>query len=200
MALRTWSEPNATLKTKWYATPMSDAVIKSSLDIIHIFFQHSGSLDQGKLLHYAVQRNSSDRIQVVNLILSKSPPIDDVLFQRNPGLYSMCQAFGLGTPIYYVARAGHLDVVKLLVENGADPHIVNSCGELPVDAANAHGHLDTVSYIHSLPKSKEPKSAHFVDSHQWKDFLLHSELKAAESGDFKNIEEYRSYRDNQLRL
>jgi hypothetical protein len=91
-------------------------------------------------------------------------------FILTPGIYTMYAAFGLGTPISYAAREGHLDVVKRLVEKGADPHIVDSRGQLPVDAAKSRGHMDVVTYLQSLPDPKDPKLVHFVDSHQWKDF------------------------------
>jgi ankyrin repeat protein len=136
---------------------MSEAVQISSFDCTSLLFQYGGSIQQGQLLHYAAQRKSMDRLQVVNLILSKNPPIDEVKFQSTPGIYTMYAAFGLGTPISYATREGHLDVVKRLVEKGADPHIVDSRGQLPVDAAKSRGHMDVVTYLQSLPDPKDAK-------------------------------------------
>jgi hypothetical protein len=167
LVLERGANPNAVSKQKWYSTPVSDAVKTASLATINLLLQYHGSVEQGQLLHHAVQRPSEgDRLQIVALILSKNPPINEVQFQSIPGIYAMYQAFDLGTPIYYAARTGHLDVVQLLGENGADQNIVSSRGRLPVDVAESRGYTDIVSYLRSRPGFGEQSSTHFVDSHQ----------------------------------
>ncbi|MFA5596621.1 MAG: ankyrin repeat domain-containing protein [Pusillimonas sp.] len=41
----------------------------------------------------------------------------------------------VGTPLYYAVDEGHFDVVKLLVENGANVNQPNGIGDLPLDTA-----------------------------------------------------------------
>lgn len=53
------------------------------------------------------------------------------------------------TPLFFAVRSNNPDVVKFLLENGADPHIPNSFGEIPIDFARdkkiiemLHNHLE----------------------------------------------------------
>ena len=41
----------------------------------------------------------------------------------------------VGTPLYYAVDEGHLDIIKLLVEKGANVNQPNGIGDLPLDTA-----------------------------------------------------------------
>lgn len=51
------------------------------------------------------------------------------------------------TPLHYCARAGHLDVVKLLVEAGASPGDKSIEGKTPIVLAVASEHVDVYNYL-----------------------------------------------------
>jgi ankyrin repeat protein len=51
----------------------------------------------------------------------------------------MKQAFGLGTPLHIAARMGFIDVVRKLLDQGADPSLEDSTGQLAVDIARSCG-------------------------------------------------------------
>ncbi|GMM56739.1 Hos4 protein [Maudiozyma humilis] len=53
------------------------------------------------------------------------------------------------TPLHEAALNGHLEVVRVLVEHGADPNVrsYEMFGDTPLIDASANGHLDVVSYL-----------------------------------------------------
>jgi ankyrin repeat protein len=40
------------------------------------------------------------------------------------------------TALHYAASCGHADVVKFLLDNGADPNVADTEGMLPIDVAS----------------------------------------------------------------
>jgi ankyrin repeat protein len=53
----------------------------------------------------------------------------------------------LWTPLICASKAGHLDVVKLLVESGASPLAKTSKGHSPIWFAAAEIHIPVLSYL-----------------------------------------------------
>lgn len=51
------------------------------------------------------------------------------------------------TPLMDAARKGHLPLVKLLIEHGANPLIRNKKGQLAIDLAQKAGHKAVVDYL-----------------------------------------------------
>ena len=51
------------------------------------------------------------------------------------------------TPLRGAARFGHLEIVRFLVENGADVNARNHIDNTPLMAASYHGHAAIVSYL-----------------------------------------------------
>jgi len=51
------------------------------------------------------------------------------------------------TPLHFAAKAGHLDVVKLLVESGACPKHETIDNKMPISLAASAGHTDVLSYL-----------------------------------------------------
>jgi len=51
------------------------------------------------------------------------------------------------TPLHCAARAGHLDVVKLLVESGGSPKTETNLGCAPIWFAASEGHNDVLKYL-----------------------------------------------------
>ena len=51
------------------------------------------------------------------------------------------------TPLHFAAKAGHMDVVKLLVESGACPKHETIDNKMPISLAASAGHTDVLSYL-----------------------------------------------------
>ena len=54
------------------------------------------------------------------------------------------------SPLMYAANSGHHQVLKLLLEHGADPGRRDRCGRTPRDIAAAHGYLANVRVFDSF--------------------------------------------------
>ena len=50
-------------------------------------------------------------------------------------------------PLHQAARHGYLNVVQLLIDNGADPTATNKDGKMPICCAAAAGHYEVLSYL-----------------------------------------------------
>ena len=147
------ANPNA--ETGNNTTPLSRALLYAPLDIIALLFDHGGpdSINHGQLLHHAVYRESSDRLQILQYLLEKGAftKINQLKYQDQKALFEDENLIiGCGTPLHEAARGGRLDVAKLLVAQGANPLIQDGKGRLAVEVARKLHHSQIVEYLAPL--------------------------------------------------
>jgi ankyrin repeat protein len=82
------------------------------------------------LLKEAVRENY---IEVIELILKKI----DVNSKDDDGR----------TPLHWAALYGHTDIVRIFLDNRADPTVTDSDGENPLHLAAIYGHTDIVKEL-----------------------------------------------------
>ncbi|KAL2408448.1 hypothetical protein ABEF93_003514 [Exophiala dermatitidis] len=141
-------------------TPLSYAVQYAPLDIIKTLFDHGGSVRTGQLLHYAVRRDQPDILEVLAYLLNKGASVNDVMYQHHPDSYRLQQAFGLGTPLHEAAQLGKLEVIRFLLEHGADPNVVDSLGQTVLERATIYGHPEVAAFLgHTTSNPQQPSSA-----------------------------------------
>ncbi len=144
------ADPNARCGSGLDLTPLSIAVCEAPFAIIMLLFDHGGSIEYGQLLHYAVRRDSNDRIEVLDFILTKGASVNDLMYQNHPGCFLHQERFGIGTPLHEAAEEGKLDVVQFLLARGASPLIRDARGKLAIERAKCHGHTAVVDHLRSL--------------------------------------------------
>lgn len=59
-------------------------------------------------------------------------PINEIKYQNDPEGWSARKWFGLGAPLHRAAESGRADVVKYLLEVGADPLMLDTKGNTPL--------------------------------------------------------------------
>jgi ankyrin repeat protein len=70
------------------------------------------------------------------------------LLNTNPSLLEGVNVWAAQmTPLIHAARAGQLEIVKLLTGKGADIHATTSYAETALHCAAAHGHEEVVAYL-----------------------------------------------------
>lgn len=67
---------------------------------------------------------------------------EDSFIQRRP--------FGLGTPLHDAAAVGDLEVVRLLLDHGADVGVRDTCGRLPFEIAGENGNYSVAELLRPL--------------------------------------------------
>lgn len=144
-------------------TPLSFAVVRASFKTIKLLFKHGGSTQHGQLLHHAVLRESSDCLEVIDFLLDHGAPINNVMYQSHLSSYMMMKAFGLGTPLHKAADIGRLDIVKHLIERGADPLIPDARRKLAIELAEGSGHHKVVEYLRPLSSAPSVPRHYFTD-------------------------------------
>ncbi|KAE8151985.1 ankyrin [Aspergillus avenaceus] len=157
VALATWflkhgADPNKRCQLR-DATPLSYAIFEAPFMIIELFFQYGGSTECGQLLHYASMRYDPDGLRILKHLYNKDPCIMD---RANDYLdegyeeFAMNYRFGLCTPIQYAARAGSLESVRFLVEQGGDPWRLDPYRRTALSYAVRHQHEPIKHYLTHL--------------------------------------------------
>ena len=65
------------------------------------------------------------------------------------------------TPLMFAARYGHTDVMKLLIEKGADVSIIDNGGENALSLATKHGHIASVRLLFELGLANANSTDHW---------------------------------------
>lgn len=158
------ADPNASCILR-DCTPLSFAVRYAPFSAILALFNRGGTIQRGQLLHYAAQRELSDRLEVLTFLLEKgcSQSINKIMYQDRQEDYLRNMHAGIGTPLQLAAGKGLLDVVKFLVDRGADPLIKDPRGTIALDWASEGGHTMVVDFLRPLSIASPAHPHSFAD-------------------------------------
>ncbi|KAF1828975.1 ankyrin [Decorospora gaudefroyi] len=151
------ADPNS--RCEWDLTPTSHAMLYAPLETIKTLFQRKANTSCGQLLHYAVLRDGPDALAVVRFVVEQGAPLNEVKYKNHPVTYKEREPFGLGTPLHRAAEFGKLDIVEYLLENGANPLILDTKKKTPRFWAEEKGHTDVASILEEAEKKHWPQHA-----------------------------------------
>ena len=66
------------------------------------------------------------------------------------------------TPLHLAALEGHLDVVMLLIQQGANINSLNTSNETPLHYASRQGHLDIIEYLIKIGANIFQKTSNII--------------------------------------
>jgi ankyrin repeat protein len=152
------ADPNVQCTYGW--TPLTTAVEIASRDIIDLLFEHGGSIEHGQLIHAATRRKLPDCMEVIQMMLDKGCDINTIQYHNHELSYGHWNLFmALGTPLHSAAEAGRIDVVKFLLDHGANPMLRDTWGALAIDRAKGKNHTEVVDLLESLSHSRPEVAA-----------------------------------------
>ena len=107
------------------------------MSTIKLLLHRSSGIQQGQLLHFAVQRRGDDSLEIVELLLNLGCPIDSIWFKDDPRSWLEWGIGEAGTPLFTAAEQGRDDMVKFLLSRGANAALVSNRGRTPLDVAES---------------------------------------------------------------
>ncbi|MFP8778010.1 ankyrin repeat domain-containing protein [Hydrogenophaga sp. RWCD_12] len=128
-------------------SPLMIAAIKGHLEIAKSLIRRGAEVNKPGWtpLHYAASRPEPDSLEMVRLLLERHAYID-------------AESPNKTTPLMMAAMYGHPDVVRLLVEEGADPSLRNQQGLTAVDFARRADRQDLADLIAARLRNVRPGS------------------------------------------
>lgn len=129
-------------------TPFSIAVVTAPLANIELLLTEGADVNKGKPVHYVIDREK-DVIPVLQLLLDHGAPVNTPLYDRKQDYNSWRLYYfrNLGSPLHLAACAGKTDIVKFLLNNGADTASQDNHGRTPGQCAAKYQHWDTLEII-----------------------------------------------------
>lgn len=141
------ADPNAYAKL-YMLTPLSRAVQFAPMSIIQLLLDHGGDATKGELVCFACRRDIKDpnNLPLLNLLYERGAPIDIALFESFPNLLDVTMFHG--TPLWSSCARGNIEVVRFLLEHGANPwKKLAISNDSPLDMARRSGHSEIVSML-----------------------------------------------------
>lgn len=131
----------------WNVTLILVAVNKASMSTIRLFLEHCGGILRGQLLHFAINRDNEDVLEVIELLLNLGCPINSIQFQDDPRAWMEVKLGEPGTPLFTAVQNGKRDIVAYLLSREADSYRSLIKGRTPAEAAEIKGYISIVDTI-----------------------------------------------------
>lgn len=125
-------------------TPLSVALRRSSMSTIKLLLERCCGVQGGQLLHFAVDRDKEDVLEVIELLCNLGCAIDGIMFWNDQQLMLLGET---GPPLLTAVQLGKADIVAYLLRRGADPTILSSKGRTPLQVAEANGDPSIISLL-----------------------------------------------------
>jgi ankyrin repeat protein len=117
------------------------------MSTIRLFLERCSGIQRGQLLHFAINRDKEDVLEVIELLLDLGCPINSIMFQDDPRSWMEVKLGEPGTPLFTAVQKGKTDIVAYLLFRGADPVCPSIRGRTPLEAAESKGYTRIVDIL-----------------------------------------------------
>ncbi|KAF1956837.1 ankyrin [Byssothecium circinans] len=138
---------SADARGEWDITSVSVAIHRASMSTVRLLLNRSSGIQQGQLLHIAMQRRGEDSLEVVELLLNLGCPIDSIMFRNDARSWLEWGMGEAGTALFTAAEQGRDDIVAYLLSRGADATVVSNRGRTALDVAESKQRSETVRLL-----------------------------------------------------
>lgn len=152
-------------------TPLSYAVEQASLPTVKLLLDRGGDVHKGQLLHHAVERQT-DTIEVLGMLLKRGAPLNSKMYENHYSSWRLYYFMGLGTALHKAAELGKADVLRYLLDQGADVSIKDATNRSARDWAALNNHQEAVELLQSVERRHRLWSRLSTKAgHYWSDEL-----------------------------
>ena len=134
------ASPNLRPNSYMSKTPLSQAVIYSSIDIVRLLVSRGARVDEGNLLHAISWSDRPGRDDVLAYILSEGAPLNKLKHEHDPRQFAIEKLrWGVGTPLHDAVGRRRKWIVVTLLAWGADKAIRDTKGRTPEELGREIG-------------------------------------------------------------
>lgn len=108
--------------------------------------RRGGDVRKGEVIHYAIDRKA-DNIMVLDLLIENGADINLPMYKDHYLSQSLYYFMGLGTPLHRAAMLGKVDIVRYLLEKGANLHVKDLNGRTALDCAIMMQHEEVIQVL-----------------------------------------------------
>ncbi|KAL1850487.1 hypothetical protein Daus18300_012901 [Diaporthe australafricana] len=127
-------------------TPMSYAVQVAPPELIKTLLDRGGDVQNGELLHHALDR-PTDTMEVLRILIDRGAPLNANMYENHEASRRLYPFVDFGTPLHKAAGMGNADIVRFLLERKADPTIKSTKGRTVMEWAMESGSAETVELL-----------------------------------------------------
>ena len=169
-----WDKGTPRDRTKWLKSLLPVAAKEGHLRIVKFFcnriavleLQDLNVLHEGNTaFHWAIKNNHSE---VVKYLIE----VDKTLVQTRTGQVNL-------TALHLASLEGHLNIVKILLENGADLHDQDASRKTALHWSCENGHLEVVKHIIHIGVNTEETICQEVVTSQFGHGLINAKTRMA---------------------
>lgn len=134
------------VRTRQDETPLMMAALKGRLELARRLIERKAEVNKPGWtpLHYAATNADAGSLSMTRLLLEHHAYID-------------AESPNGSTPLMMAAHYGHPSVVKLLLEEGADPLLKNQQGLSAIDFANRAQRAESAEIIAAFVRARQPQ-------------------------------------------